>query len=773
MSVNNISELSPYYLGCSDFRELLVQVPATERDADPEIFEQLSRAAANIAELLRDWHRKRTERVSALSAKISEIFPELMEKTAAEFARVEDDALDSVETAVQSVTEASGRLAASESKARAALDNRDYSSVGKHASRAGKYQAAILVQREYLVSLLASLSRDGYDRAGADLGLPLRLAFAAPSASADDQSAVADLDRRHELAPSAAKSSVIEQTGAAPEPKRASARRSEPEFSSARGFDSEANGEAADVAPLSDRAASVASPDEAVWEVEPAATRLAVSPKPLEPSEIVPSPPSVEAVDRALWSALAQGRLGLAQGLLEVGALNGKNNLLGPAIELAAMAMVADTPGEIVDAARETAGRVLTAWQSEDASAQVSPETALAAAVMLLPASILLALVAPGSDQAGLLSALPNYSAAPVDWQPARRLPSLCAMARKTAEAIAVIGGEFLPVQEQFVDLISREEWTAELRRHCESVKSWVDAQLARTLRNSAATNVWHALIRSRRVLGQLFTIVIEDRALELDWVRREILGFRPLAVIREVEMDVRGTVARRKPIEGPVLQELEHLVEEALQLIRSWVELRTQAGDAAALSRAQPVAELRTTLGAGLAEAEAEVRALAGVPGSGVGVAGRILSRLAALVNGRLPKREADTPDELLGRDLFGLPQIEFDLNWRRARPLPSNIMPELLRLCDAEVDPLAAGRARISRLDFVGGELAWRLVEKRQNHDETEAEGLRSEIRKDADDTKDTALRIRHWRGLRQFGEILRRPSGREEAKSESRRS
>jgi hypothetical protein len=202
MSVNTPSELSPYYLGCSNFRELLVQVPATEFDADPEVFEQLSRAAANMAELLRDWRRKRAERVSALSAKMSEIFPELVERAASGFARVEDEALDRVETAVQSATEAGGRLAESESKARAALDNRDYSSVGKHASRAGKYQADILVQKEYLASLLASLSRDGGDRVGAELGLPLRLAFAAPSASADDQSTVADLDRRHELAPS-------------------------------------------------------------------------------------------------------------------------------------------------------------------------------------------------------------------------------------------------------------------------------------------------------------------------------------------------------------------------------------------------------------------------------------------------------------------------------------------------------------------------------------------------------------------------------------------
>jgi hypothetical protein len=766
MSAKNPSALSPYYLGISNFRELLSQIPVTERDADPDVFDQLSRAAADIAELLRDWRRKRAERISALSAKMSEIFPELVEKAVAGFARVADEALDRVEAAVQSATEAGGRLAESESKARAALDNRDYGSVGDHASRAGDYQAAILVQREYLCSLLAPLSRDGSDRVGTDLGLPLRLASAAPSVSADDRSTVADLDRRHELAPTETKNSVTEQTGATPEPELALARQSEPDFSSARGFDSEAIGEATYTAPASDRAAPAASPEQGAWDADVMGTRLAVSPKTPESSEIVLSSPSIEAVNRAFWSALAQGRLGLAQGLLEAGALNGMNNLLGPAIELAAMAMVADGTGEIADAARETAGRVLTEWQSEDAPAQASPEAALAAAVMLLPASILLALLVPGSNQAGLLDALSNDSAAPLDWEPARRLPSLCAMARKTAEAMADIGGGSLPGQELFATFVSQEEWAAQLRRHCESVKSWVDEQRARTIRDSAATEVWHALIGHRKALGQLFTIVIEDRAPQLDWVRREIVGFRRLAIIREVEAEVRGTVAAlRKPIDGPALRELEHLIQEALQLIRSWVELRTQAPAAAALSGAQPVAELRTTLSAGLAAAEAELRALEGIPESGVGVAGRILSRLAALLNGQLPRREADTLDELLGRDLLGLPQIEFDLNWGRTRPLPSDIVPELLGLCDAAVDPLAAGRARISRSDLVGAELALGLVEKRQDHDETDAEGLRSEISEDAGDAKDTALRIRHWRGLRQFGDILRRPSGREE--------
>src|SRR5215471_14994446 len=158
MSANNLCELSPCCLGFNNFRALLAQVPVTERDADPEVFEQLSRAAADIAELLRDWHRKRAERVSALSAKMSEIFPEFVKKAASGFARIEDEALDRVETAVQSATEASGRLADSESKARTALDNRDFVSVGQHASRAGECQAAILVQRENLASLLASLS---------------------------------------------------------------------------------------------------------------------------------------------------------------------------------------------------------------------------------------------------------------------------------------------------------------------------------------------------------------------------------------------------------------------------------------------------------------------------------------------------------------------------------------------------------------------------------------------------------------------------------------
>ena len=180
--------------------------------------------------------------------------------------------------------------------------------------------------------------------------------------------------------------------------------------------------------------------------------------------------------------------------------------------------------------------------------------------------------------------------------------------------------------------------------------------------------------------------------------------------------------------------------MEEALQLIRSWVELRIAAP--ASANRAQPVAELRAALAAGLAKAEDELRSLAGIPASGVRVARSILRRLGALLNGHLPPREADTLDELVGRDLLGLTQIKFELNWRRKHPLPGDLMPELLGLCGVEVDPVAAGRKRVSQSDFIGAELALALVGKEEDHDETEVEGLRREIRKAAGDAKDAAL-------------------------------
>ena len=453
--------------------------------------------------------------------------------------------------------------------------------------------------------------------------------------------------------------------------------------------------------------------------------------------------PQIETVNAAFWSALARGRVGLAQGLLEVGALSNGRYLLGPAIDLTAMALVADGTGEVVDAARETAEHALAAWQTDDTSEQVSPETALAAALILLPASILLALIEPGSNQAGLLSALPNYRAAPADWQPARRLPELCAMARKTADAISAISGQFLRGQEVFVNLISHEEWIEELRRHCKSMKSWIDGQLARSIRYSAATDVWHAMIRPGGILGQLFAIAIEDRARLLDRVRRAISGFKPSSLIREVEIDVRGRVAaRRKPIEGPAQRELENLVEQALQLLRSWVELRARTPTAAPMSRAQPVAELRAALADGVVKTGGELQTLAGVPASGLDVANMIMIRLGTLLNGRQPSREGETADELLGRDVFPLPQIKFDLNWRRMHPLPHHLAEELVGLCDAKFDPLAAGRERLSRSDFIGAELALALVGKRQDHDESEAERLRREIRKSAGDAKEAAL-------------------------------
>ncbi|MBV8524238.1 MAG: hypothetical protein JOY71_19280, partial [Acetobacteraceae bacterium] len=110
--------------------------------------------------------------------------------------------------------------------------------------------------------------------------------------------------------------------------------------------------------------------------------------------------------------------------------------------------------------------------------------------------------------------------------------------------------------------------------------------------------------------------------------------------------------------------------------------------------------------------------------------------------MDGHLPQREADTLDELLGQDLLGVPRIEFDLTWHRRHMIPSELMPELIALSHGQVDPLAAGRKRISLSDFVGAELALSLIAKRDERNETEAEGLRREIRKAAGDAKDAAL-------------------------------
>ena len=220
---------------------------------------------------------------------------------------------------------------------------------------------------------------------------------------------------------------------------------------------SHANGEA-DVAELENSAPERLSPDEALSiavneetaeEKQASAIQLAMP----EAAVVahVPSGGETEATSAtewinppdALWRALSSQRLGLAAALIEVGAPNLEASLLAATIRLAGMALVADGGGEVDDRAREATRQALDAVQGGGTGADVT----LAALSLLLPASTTLALLAPGSDQTGLLAAI---LIGPGDeGLVAKHIPALYDLARTMAQS-PVAGAAFVSAPRDY-----------------------------------------------------------------------------------------------------------------------------------------------------------------------------------------------------------------------------------------------------------------------------------------------------------------------------------
>jgi hypothetical protein len=163
---NERSSLGPVL----DYFRQLFQQTTTGDAVEPEIFDELSRVAAEIAGSLRTRIAERSAKGSFISAQMPELFPELTATSAAGMAHLTDEGLDRAAAAIRAAAGAKWLLAESETRVRVALDMHDYDSLEEHARRAREHDAAVSAQRELLTALLAPLS-DRDERVGADLDL--------------------------------------------------------------------------------------------------------------------------------------------------------------------------------------------------------------------------------------------------------------------------------------------------------------------------------------------------------------------------------------------------------------------------------------------------------------------------------------------------------------------------------------------------------------------------------------------------------------------------
>ncbi|MGH7051376.1 MAG: hypothetical protein ACREE5_12145, partial [Acetobacteraceae bacterium] len=437
-------------------------------------------------------------------------------------------------------------------------------------------------------------------------------------------------------------------------------------------------------------------------------------------------PPRTSAVTESdlgpLWQALRSERLGLAEALVETASHGSPATLLLAAIGLAAMALVADGTGSVDDQAREKARQALEAWQS----VPLPEEAALPALVLLLPAAATLALLAPGSDQAGLIEALIHPPQATECINPWQIIPALCRVAKEVEDAAATFGATLHAGSEMLAALVTNEQWQEERVRYAGDLQIWLETQSSRRIRYAAATDVWHQMLRADGALGCLLRIAVQNVTSRQQDVRSFVEHPDLDGLIRTTEAQVRGNSAsRRSPIQGPALRDLRVGSEEAVQRLRGWLTLLDRAPSTISSDRAKPIARLRTRLRLHIAEAREKMNSLSEPAAAAVPAGSRMLDRLENLFEGRAPSPLASSADELVGRDLLPVPAIRFGASWTRERPLPCSLREELEHLAAVPAPSFTdAVRGRIREGDFVGAELALAYATEADDHAPIERE-------------------------------------------------
>lgn len=427
--------------------------------------------------------------------------------------------------------------------------------------------------------------------------------------------------------------------------------------------------------------------------------------------------PAVETDDTKqisehVWEALRKNRLGIALALLEPHRPESAEwELLASSIEMVAFAAVTNGSGDIDDQARVQMELVQGAWHEADGS----PAVKTCASILLTPATILLALLAPGCNPSGLLSAQLHADA------DSGALPADVGSLREMAEALertwSAVGGQLRPGERVAVDLINRDDWRDEALAHVERTRAWLDSHSARQVLFAAATDTWHAMIRADGVFGRhLFHTIVGSTGQSIESGSRTGVEaarsfLKSLDIVREIrkaELDVRGTpAARTRPIDARALRELKRLCEEAAEYIRVWVALMDRAPTRAADIQTRAAAELRAALNGFLPGALSELEALTTMAERGPAVGGaasaarHILGRLSEVLKGHTPRRSAPTVVSLLGMDLLPLLSVRFDKEFQR-RPAASGrldlaLLTELLHSEEGTWNPITVVKKRL----------------------------------------------------------------------------
>lgn len=653
-------------------------------DLDADVLEQLSRMAGDVAMRLRAEATRNAKRRADLLARLAGS-PLGLAAVAAMPACVSPDA---VELALDRAEAAHAEFAGLREALRAAAENADFGL----AERLGKDGLATQARLTEARATLEGLMRDAGAAIAGEPEAPLqetaRTPAPAPLEPGDGPTEEAGRDAGPAEGTAAGDRVAEEPVGA--------------------GADEEAGVQAApqpvDAPPVSPDPSGTAEAARAMAPAPPDTEAQAGTGVHDGPVAGPPQEGRAPETDRRMFlAALAQGRLGLAEALMETAPDDPAGRILVAAIRLAAQMMVADGNGTVDEAARLEAGRVAEEWQAEG----LDGEAVTITQILTIPAASALALLAPGSEQPALLSQLLVTPGADEDRE-AVSLRALRQLGSVVERAASTLGPAFAGGSALLAALVRHEEWQAELDAFAADTRGWCQQQVSRTLKYPAATDVWHELLRADDGFGAPLRSIVHGELDRAAATRAFIASLDIPALIRRFEPRVRGAMsARRAPIQAQPWSQLQQLSHGVVARLREWLALLDrQPSDIEA--RAGEFAELRRQLRDAVGRAREEVAGLAGAAATAVPVAVRAFDRLDSLLGGDTPQPEADSVDRLLAADLLPVPTIAFGTEAQRERPLAVSMRGALARLVAHPAGLLDAARARLEHGDFVGADLA-----------------------------------------------------------------
>jgi hypothetical protein len=414
--------------------------------------------------------------------------------------------------------------------------------------------------------------------------------------------------------------------------------------------------------------------------------------------------------EAAFWTALSDGRPGLAKALLEAGALSADDqDALRHALHLTALNLVADGSGEVDDRVGEEAEALIQASSARTLAGDI------AATVwqLALPSAALLTVLAPGGNADRLLDFLleqPVY------------LPQMHALARTLSENGAARSG--LGSSAMLASFVSEDERRRELDKHCVAVREWLDHNRDAQLNNYAPARIlWSRMLAEDEPLGSMLAAVVRNDVRRASDVAAMLVGFSGRDEMRRLDVEIRGLKLMQKaPISFGAERDLSNLLDEVQPLLRKWTRLAAWTTSRKTGAGAAEVKRLREDLLNLLPKAQEELTSQPGL--AAAPLATSLLQRFAVWLQTGSAPRTASSADQLLALDVISVPLVHLDPTWRMCVRSDAGTLAALTDAARGAVSIETAIERRIAARDFAGAVLALGLIDEANTRAELDRE-------------------------------------------------